>query len=48
MSTEGISPLHQRMIEDMSSRKLGVHTRGATSTAASGFAAKAVPRHGHG
>ena len=36
MSTEAISPLRQRMIEDMNSRSL-VHTRrGATSTAASG------------
>jgi len=27
MSTEAISPLRQRMIEDMSSRKLGTHTQ---------------------
>src|ERR1700680_4981212 len=27
MSTEAISPLRQRMIEDMSSRKLGAHTQ---------------------
>jgi hypothetical protein len=27
MSTEAISPLRQRMIEDMSSRKLGIHTQ---------------------
>src|SRR3982074_1546263 len=27
MSTEAISPLRQRMIEDMNSRKLGAHTR---------------------
>src|SRR3979490_869442 len=28
MSTEAISPLRQRMIEDMNSRKLGAHTQG--------------------
>ena len=27
MSTEAISPLRQRMIEDMNSRKLGAHTQ---------------------
>src|SRR6202165_5558485 len=27
MSTEAISPLRQRMLEDMSSRKLGAHTQ---------------------
>src|SRR3954467_2273130 len=27
MSTEAISPLRQRMIEDMNSRQLGAHTR---------------------
>ena len=27
MSTEAISPLRRRMIEDMSSRKLGAHTQ---------------------
>ena len=27
MSTEAISPLRQRMIEDMNSRKLGGHTQ---------------------
>ena len=37
MSTEAISPLRQRMIEDMNARKLWCTTRrGATSTAASG------------
>ena len=27
MSTEAISPLRQRMIEDMNSRQLGAHTQ---------------------
>ena len=27
MSTDAISPLRQRMIEDMNSRKLGAHTQ---------------------
>jgi len=27
MSTEAISPLRRRMIEDMNSRKLGAHTQ---------------------
>ena len=27
MSTDAISPLRQRMIEDMNSRKLGAHTK---------------------
>ena len=27
MSTEAISPLRQRMIEDMKARKLGAHTQ---------------------
>ena len=27
MSTDAVSPLRQRMIEDMNSRKLGAHTQ---------------------
>ena len=37
MSTDAISPLRQRMIEDMNSRKLGRTHKGATSTAVSGL-----------
>ena len=36
MSKEVVSPLRQRMIEDMNARKLVRTRRGATSTAASG------------
>ena len=36
MSTDAVSPLRQRMIEDMNARKLGATRRGATSAAASG------------
>ena len=36
MSTEAITPLRQRIIEDMNSRKLGAHTQRSHSTAASG------------
>ena len=36
MSTEAVSPLRQRMIEDMNSRKLCAARRGAISAAASG------------
>src|SRR5712672_1330956 len=42
MITEAISPLRQRMIEDMSSRKLGTHSQ------RSHVYSKAVPRHGYG
>jgi hypothetical protein len=36
MSTEAISPLRQRMIEDMNSRKLGAHTQRSHIYSASG------------
>jgi hypothetical protein len=36
MSTDTVSPLRQRMIEDMNSRKLVRTRRGATSTGAPG------------
>ena len=36
MSTEVVSPLRQRMIEDTNARRLGAHSRGATFTAAGG------------
>ena len=36
MSMDVISPLRQRMIEDMNARKLCSHTQKAISTAASG------------
>jgi hypothetical protein len=34
--TKTVSPLRQRMIEDMAARKLNPHTRAATFRAASG------------
>src|SRR6188508_3082734 len=39
MSTEAISPLRQRMIEDMNSRKLGAHTQGSHIYSCKRFAA---------
>ena len=36
MSTNAVSPLRQRMIEDMNARKLCVGTQRVTFTAASG------------
>jgi putative heme iron utilization protein len=36
MSTESITPLRQRMIEDMNARKLSAGTQRATSAAVSG------------
>jgi hypothetical protein len=35
MSTDTISPLRQRMIDDMNARKLGAHSQRITSPAAS-------------
>ena len=35
MGKEVVSPLRQRMIEDMNARKLGKHSREATSAVAS-------------
>jgi hypothetical protein len=49
MITEAISPLRQRMIEDMSSRKLGTHTQRSHIYSCKRFAAfLKVPRHGYG
>ena len=39
MSTEAISPLRRRMIEDMNSRKLGAHTQGSHIYSCKRFAA---------
>ena len=39
MSTQAISPLRQRMIEDMSSRKLGAHTQRSHVCSCKRFAA---------
>ena len=45
MSTEAISPLRQRMIEDMNSRKLGAHTQRSHIYSCKRFAAflRALP-----
>ena len=51
-STQDISPLRQRMIEDMRMRKLAPHTqsvlRACSSTAGGLFAPSARYRHGRG
>ena len=39
MTTEAITPLRQRMIEDMSARKLGAHTQRSHIYSCKGFAA---------
>ena len=48
MSTDAVSPLRQRMIEDMNARKLGAHTqRGHISQLqAVRCVSEALPRHG--
>ena len=50
MSTDAVSPLRQRMIEDMNARKLGAHTQRGHIRSCKRFAAflQAVARHGHG
>jgi hypothetical protein len=45
MTTEVVSPLRQRMIQDMNARKLCPPRSGATSEAAS---SSTLSRHGHG
>ena len=39
MDTDAISPVRQRMIEDMNSRKLGAHTQGSHIYSCKRFAA---------
>ncbi len=38
MSTDTVSPLRQRMIEDMNARKLGTHTQGSHISSCKRFA----------
>ena len=42
MSTEAISPLRRRMIEDMNSRKLGAHTQRSHIYSCKRFAAQSA------
>jgi hypothetical protein len=48
MSTDTVTPLRQRMIEDMNARKLSAGTQRGTFTAVSGsLHPQAIARHGH-
>ena len=48
MSTDSISPLRQRMIEDMNARKLGAHTEKPSQQLQAVRRISETPaRHGH-